>query len=235
MISLLLCLALQEDLTAEFEKLEKDYKAAVDVFYKPWREAKTDEERKKVKLDEDKAPSREFLPKFKDLAGRAKGTDAGLRALMWILHNPQPGDSNSAGEAVDAILASYVESPKLESFVLELRNAGRKLGEDKVRDALKTLAEKSPHADVRAAALFAQAMMVSGKEPAEAKRMLEAVQKDYADTKYAKQAAGYIFEIEHLQIGMEAPDFDATDLDGKAFKLSDYRGKVVVLDFWGFW
>jgi hypothetical protein len=25
------------------------------------------------------------------------------------------------------------------------------------------------------------------------------------------------------------------DIDGNRFKLSDYRGKVVVLDFWGHW
>jgi hypothetical protein len=24
-------------------------------------------------------------------------------------------------------------------------------------------------------------------------------------------------------------------LGGKEFKLSDYRGKVILLDFWGFW
>ena len=38
-----------------------------------------------------------------------------------------------------------------------------------------------------------------------------------------------------IQIGKPAPDFSARDVDGVAFKLSDYRGKVVVLDFWGFW
>ena len=35
--------------------------------------------------------------------------------------------------------------------------------------------------------------------------------------------------------GNVAPDFTTQDADGVAFKLSDYRGKVVVLDFWGFW
>jgi peroxiredoxin len=40
---------------------------------------------------------------------------------------------------------------------------------------------------------------------------------------------------ERLQIGMEAPEIVGEDLDGAAFKLSDYRGKVVVVDFWGFW
>jgi hypothetical protein len=38
-----------------------------------------------------------------------------------------------------------------------------------------------------------------------------------------------------LIVGCRAPDFEATDVDGVRFKLSDYRGKVVVLDFWGFW
>ena len=38
-----------------------------------------------------------------------------------------------------------------------------------------------------------------------------------------------------LEIGKVAPDIQGEDVDGKAFKLSDYRGKVVVLDFWGDW
>ena len=38
-----------------------------------------------------------------------------------------------------------------------------------------------------------------------------------------------------LEIGNYAPDIEGTDLDGNAFKLSDYRGKVVMLDFWGDW
>jgi hypothetical protein len=44
-----------------------------------------------------------------------------------------------------------------------------------------------------------------------------------------------LFEIRHLQPGKAAPDIAGEDIDGKAFKLSDYRGKVVLLDFWGDW
>ena len=40
---------------------------------------------------------------------------------------------------------------------------------------------------------------------------------------------------ENLAIGKVAPDIVGEDIDGKKFKLSDYRGKVVVLDFWGHW
>jgi len=37
------------------------------------------------------------------------------------------------------------------------------------------------------------------------------------------------------EIGQTALEIDGEDIDGKRFKLSDYRGKVVVLDFWGDW
>jgi len=31
------------------------------------------------------------------------------------------------------------------------------------------------------------------------------------------------------------PEIDGEDLDGRRFALSDYRGRVVVLTFWGHW
>ena len=34
---------------------------------------------------------------------------------------------------------------------------------------------------------------------------------------------------------MMAPDIEGNDLDGAAFKLSDFRGEVVMLVFWGDW
>jgi hypothetical protein len=48
----------------------------------------------------------------------------------------------------------------------------------------------------------------------------------------AERAKGELFEIRNLSVGKEAPDIEGEDQDGKRFKLSDYRGKVVLLDFW---
>jgi len=37
------------------------------------------------------------------------------------------------------------------------------------------------------------------------------------------------------QVGSHAPSFSLTDLGGRTANLSDYRGKVVLLDFWATW
>jgi len=41
-----------------------------------------------------------------------------------------------------------------------------------------------------------------------------------------------LFEIRQLAVGKEAEDIEGVDQDGRQFKLSDYRGKVVLLYFW---
>ena len=74
----------------------------------------------------------------------------------------------------------------------------------------------------------------------EAERLLETVKQKYAtiDTRrrtLGQMAEGDLFEIRRLQIGMVAPEIEGEDVDGQEFKLSDYRGKVVLLDFWGDW
>jgi peroxiredoxin len=35
--------------------------------------------------------------------------------------------------------------------------------------------------------------------------------------------------------GMPAPDFELTDITGKAWHLADFRGKVVLVNFWATW
>ena len=54
-------------------------------------------------------------------------------------------------------------------------------------------------------------------------------------SRWGKLVTGSIYELQNLQVGMAAPEIEGDDLDGVAFKLSDYRGNVVVLDFWGDW
>lgn len=78
------------------------------------------------------------------------------------------------------------------------------------------------------------------KLTAERGQFLKQLVSDYGDVqKYGRTlselAAGDIYELEHLQVGMPAPEIEDVNLDGEPMKLSDFRGKVVMLDFWGDW
>jgi thiol-disulfide isomerase/thioredoxin len=75
---------------------------------------------------------------------------------------------------------------------------------------------------------------------------LQAVIDKYGDLEYSGSGFGStdtfgqmarqeLFELNHLNVGDVAPDIVGQDLDGATFRLSDYRGKVVMLDFWGQW
>ncbi|MGL5227349.1 MAG: redoxin domain-containing protein [Bacteroidales bacterium] len=59
--------------------------------------------------------------------------------------------------------------------------------------------------------------------------MIELKKKQYEDY-MAKEAAKL-----KLQPGMPAPDFSLMGLDGKMVSLNQFKGKYVVLDFWGTW
>jgi thiol-disulfide isomerase/thioredoxin len=50
-----------------------------------------------------------------------------------------------------------------------------------------------------------------------------------------EQAKGMLFQIKNLSVGRVAPEIVGEDVDGKTMKLSDFRGKVVVLSFWATW
>ena len=68
---------------------------------------------------------------------------------------------------------------------------------------------------------------------------LEIIEKEYADLErphtfrhtFGQDAKALRFAIEHVNVGQPAPAFEATDIHGKPFRLSDHLGKVVVISF----
>jgi hypothetical protein len=54
----------------------------------------------------------------------------------------------------------------------------------------------------------------------------------FRNTTVGETAKSELYAIRHLSVGREASDIVGKDQDGTPFKLSDYRGKVVLLYFW---
>jgi hypothetical protein len=79
-----------------------------------------------------------------------------------------------------------------------------------------------------------------GKAMSEIEAIFEQVANAYADVPFpgggtiAERAEVALFAIRNLSVGREAPDIEGEDQHGYRFQLSDYRGKVVLLDFWSY-
>ena len=69
----------------------------------------------------------------------------------------------------------------------------------------------------------------------ELENLYNTVKKYNADAEMLAEIAGVIEAKKTIVEGSPAPDFVRTDMDGKTVRLSDFRGKYVLLDFWGTW
>jgi thiol-disulfide isomerase/thioredoxin len=59
---------------------------------------------------------------------------------------------------------------------------------------------------------------------------------DFATRSFAfREHAASEYRLIEFHQGAVLPDFDFVDFDGRARKLSDFKGKHVLLDFWGSW
>jgi thiol-disulfide isomerase/thioredoxin len=81
----------------------------------------------------------------------------------------------------------------------------------------------------------------AARERAEAARLYTELGEKYGPGQsvegltYGQLAESGLYELRNLTLGKPAPDIVGEDTGGAKFKLSDYRGKVVLLVFWGTW
>lgn len=65
--------------------------------------------------------------------------------------------------------------------------------------------------------------------------LFNSLSSDVKNTTAGKEYAASLEILRATRIGEIAPDFTQNDPDGKPVKLSDFRGKYVLIDFWASW
>jgi hypothetical protein len=221
-----------------FAAIQKEWDDSRKAFSKAYQEAKTPAEREKLVYPDAKT----LTPRVWDLVHEDSRDATALDALTWILQmNPSRPELE---DALTAIEMDQLKSPKLGEICSLL--GGNMQIDTKL---LERIAAENPDHAVKGQALYAIAThrlesmskaLDVAKAEKEAAEILDRVVKEFADVKGGRstlgEAAGAdLHELRDLALGKPAPDIEAEDVTGKKFKLSDYRGKVVLLDFWGNW
>jgi hypothetical protein len=188
----------------------------------------------------------EFRPKLEAFAAAHAGTAEGLEAKLWVLQNAwwlrEENDGSmedAAARAWDGVIAEYPRSEGLAE-VADWYYLFRK---KKFAEVLGFLGEPGRPEPVRAAAGLAVAIRTfhDGKE-VDARKLFEGVAKDFGKLKkgyatYEALANAYLHRHprDSLAAGKLAPEITGASPDQKPLKLSDFEGRVIVIDFFGDW
>jgi hypothetical protein len=243
MLTLTATLSSQADPQAEVAALEQAYWDAHELASTALHAVlDTDEESaRRAEYDAMLADHRE---RFAAFAGKNDG-EAAVAAWTWVANLGWRADDagrTAARAAVARLLADHLRSAALGGLVNRLSYLDGALSPAECSAGLRRIAAATPHPEIRAKARLQIVRVLIGGDPpgaearAEARELLDALLGDAGgEQRVVDEARLWQYELDHLQLGMVAPDFEAEDQHGKSFKLSDYRGKIVVLDWWGFW
>lgn len=149
-------------------------------------------------------------------------------------------DTKMIQKLVPVIEANHIKDRNLDELLENGAILSRPLGKDEARRFLDKVIAESPHDVPKAWAFYWKAKLVgqSGRGASvkeEVAKLLAKAEQLGKGSLVGDMIAGPRFKQERLQKGMVAPNIVGEDIDGVKFELNDYRGKVVVLDFWGFW
>ena len=98
----------------------------------------------------------------------------------------------------------------------------------------EALTQSAVDPKIKARALFNIGEAYWKKGDAEQARIaFQTVLDQYPNTSYAEDAEGNVREIDFLNVGQPAPQFDRTTIKGDPLSLANFKGKIVVLKFWG--
>ena len=77
--------------------------------------------------------------------------------------------------------------------------------------------------------------MLMNDDPTDMLRRLAVISEEAKSNYYGREVTRAIESATFASVGTEAPDFAQADQDGKEVKLSSFRGKYVLVDFWASW
>lgn len=211
----------------EFQKLQ-------NAFGKKVRAEKDRKKRMEIFRNERPNPG-PVAARVIEIAMKSPEDAASAKGLAWGMQFVKPEQKLTC---LDLLLKHHASSDVLISVASSYSRQWR--GGEAELEKIQAEA-KNPKVQSYSAFFLAEKLIRAGDAEKKAKglagmkKLVEGDALEKLDKRLFQRAKNTIFVEENLAIGCVAPDIVGTDHAGVEFKLSDYKGKVVLLDFWGHW
>ncbi|MDX2414772.1 MAG: redoxin domain-containing protein, partial [Bacteroidales bacterium] len=140
----------------------------------------------------------------------------------------------------ESVLQDIEESSKLmfqieSSYLNNSSDSIIRILENKERKAYKNYLEKSLKFIKENPNLEYSAFLLLMESKDDINTFFPSFDNEVKKSEFGKLITEKIEVWNQIKIGTEAPDFDYLTFNNQEIRLSDYRGRYVVLDFWGSW
>ena len=225
----LLLLLMAEDAEYKYQQLQQKYHNLYEAYHK-----KTFVQRMKLV-----PPSELMWQEFQQLIDDFPGSEGARKSLFWMVRN-WSGCSPSIEEQhkvllknLDTLITYYVNHPDLVEVLSLCKYVDLRI----CRDFFEKVIEKTTTKSVREDALYYYACTLYDSEISRnviySKKLFQQLSKH--KNNYQQKSKNFLSKLERRQTGMVAPEIVGKDVDGNEMRLSDFRGNVVFLYFWGHW
>jgi len=168
-------------------------------------------------------------------------TEEGVAQVIgWVIENGGAEERKRVGEVVlgvpqnDRLMLKYVRVLGFFGEKQSLEAVIGKMDKGSLQQEARFQLASVVAVDAERNLTLTDAERAAGNR--EAAGLLEKLGKEEGlDEQLGKRVEKMLFKVTHLVVGCEAPEIEGVDHDGEKFRLSEYRGKVVLLPFWGFW
>ena len=160
------------------------------------------------------------------------------------------GSSEAAITVFEDALARYPDDPRFFEVYPQLIRLYTKVGNEQSANVLIERLKSDATKDIDGYRMLFD-VLVRTERYEEMLEIFKEAEQQHPDTQPIHSRLAYIYKkLGNTELadvydrkadpkyelwGKPVPDFSATDLDGSPISLQDYRGKVVLLDFWGVW
>ncbi len=247
-VSLMISVTLSAGTQTEASLIKKIYENDLNLWNAELRLAKDDVSREQVL--ERKPNPQEPSNKLKKILTRDLQHEWTLEYTAWVINHDDALKASAQRALLKAVETHHIRSSALGPFCIAMTKLNDR-GEAKVVgkslrsrgiELLERVIKENPHTEVQGQAHLALSMMLAsiGDDKLiltqRIKHIREAIVKSdkvkVGDVTVSDLAKDELYQINYLTTGRTAPELAGTDASGLSVKLSDYRGKVVMIVFW---